>query len=92
MRMTRHTIKVVALLVFLVLLAYLAAHRNGHTTDEAVGEAVGDVVKVERMADRDGYSMVASLFLVALFGFVMWTALRGNKREDEAKRPPGNGA
>jgi hypothetical protein len=91
MKMTRQTSRVVALLVFLVLVAYLAVHRNGLTDKEAAGEAVGQVVTVQRTAARDRYVMVASVGLVALFGFVMWTALRNN-REDEAKPPPENAA
>jgi hypothetical protein len=92
MKMTRQTIRLVALLVILVLVAYLAVHRNGLTAKESEDEAVGEVVDVGRMADRDGYSIVASVVLVALFGFVIWKVLRATKVEDEAKPPPGNGA
>jgi hypothetical protein len=90
MTMTRRTIRLVALLVLLALVAYLAAHRKGLTTNQAVGEAAGTVVEGGSMAARDRYAIVASLVLVALFGFVMWTAVRANKGEHAA--PPGNGA
>jgi hypothetical protein len=90
MRMTRQTIRLATLLVFLALVAYLVVHPNGLTTNQAVGEVEGEAVEVGRMAVRDKYAIIASLVLVALFGFVMWAAIRANKGEDEAKPPPGN--
>jgi hypothetical protein len=77
----------VALLVVLALLTYLVVNRKGVTADEAEGDAVRTVVKLEHSIDRDDFSAVAFLVLVALFAFVTWTTLRGHKGEDKATPP-----
>jgi hypothetical protein len=87
---TPRSIRLFALLVLLVLVTYLAAHRHGLTASQAVGEAAGEVVQVGGMAVRDGYAITATLALVALLGFVMWTVLRAHEGGDKAT-PTGDG-
>jgi hypothetical protein len=87
-----HTTRVVALLVFLVLLAFVAFHSDGLTADQSVSEAVAEFLAAGSRPLPDGYAIVACLALVALFGYVAWDVLRADEGEDEAKPPPGNGA
>jgi hypothetical protein len=89
MKLTRLKVGPVALLVLLVLLTFLVVHRRGLTAAEAEGEAEGAVVKVEDTVARDEYAAVAFLALVALFGFVTWTALRAHEGEGKAMPPAG---
>jgi hypothetical protein len=89
-KLTRLKIGPVALLVVLALLTLLVVKRKGVTAEEAEGDVVWTVVKVERAIDRDDFSAVAFLALVALFAFVTWTALRANEGEGKAT-PPGPG-
>jgi hypothetical protein len=87
---TRRKVGPVALLVLLAvaaLLVLLAVHRKGLTAKEAEDEVVGTVVKVEDLVVRDRHTAVAVLAMVALFAFVMWTALRANQGEDKAMPP-----
>jgi hypothetical protein len=84
---TPRSIRLFALLVLVVLVAYLAVHRHGLTANQATGEAGGEVIQAGSMATRDGYAIVASLVFVALVGFVAWTVLRASKGEDEAVPP-----
>jgi hypothetical protein len=87
---TRLKVGPVALLVLLAslaLLVLLAVHRKGLTANEAEDEVVGTVVKAEDLVVRDKYVAVAVLALMALFAFVMWTALRANQGDDKAMRP-----
>jgi hypothetical protein len=89
MKLTRLKVGPVALLVLLVLLTFLVVHRRGLTTAEAEGETVGAVVKLEDGVARDQYAAVAFVALAALFGFVMWAALRANAGEDKVMPPAG---
>jgi hypothetical protein len=91
MKRRRHTTRLVALLMLLVLLAFLAFHRNS-PADQTVGEAVVEFLVAGSMPLPDEYVFVACLVLVAWFGYVAWAVVREDKREDEAKPPPGNGA
>jgi hypothetical protein len=86
-KVTRLKIGPVALVVLLVLLTLLAVKRRHMTAEEAVDDTVRVVVKMEDTVVRDKYAAVAFLGLVALFTFVMWTALRANEREDKATPP-----
>jgi hypothetical protein len=78
---------VAPLLVVLALLALLAIHRRGLTVKQAEDGAVEEVVKVEDDAFRDEYTIVASLAVIAMFVFVIWTVLRANKGADQAMAP-----
>jgi hypothetical protein len=74
----------VALLVLLALLTLLVVKRKDLTVEEGDDGAVRAVVKLEDTVDRDKDAAVAFLALIALFAFVMWTALRANEGEDKA--------
>jgi uncharacterized membrane protein len=82
-RLTRLKVGPVAVLLLLALLTYLAVHRRVLTTEEAEGEAVGAVVTLEDTVDRDKYVAVSIVALVALLGFVAWTALRAKEGADK---------
>jgi hypothetical protein len=84
---TRFKIGPVALLVLLALLTLLVVKRRHLTAEEAADDAARVGVKLEERAFRDEYGQVAFLALVALFGFVTWTALRANEGEDKATPP-----
>jgi hypothetical protein len=86
-KVTRRKIGPVALLVLLALLTLLVVKRKHLTAEEAEGDAVRVVVKLENTVVRDGYAAVAFLTVMALFAFVMGTALRANEAEDEAMPP-----
>ena len=88
--MTRRNFRPVVLLVLLALLAlvtYLAFRRNVYTVEEAEDEAAREVAKAEDVVVHNPQAGVAILVLVALFTFVMWTALRANTGEDKATPP-----
>jgi hypothetical protein len=84
---TRLTIGPVALLALLALLTLLVVKRKDLTAEEAEADAVRTVVQLEGTVDRDDYSAVAFLALLALGAFVTWTALRANKGEAKAMPP-----
>ena len=86
-KVTRLKIGPVALLVLLALLTLLVVKRKNLTAEEAEDDAVRAVVKVEDTVVRDEYAAVAFLALVALFAFVMWTALRAKEGEHKAVPP-----
>jgi hypothetical protein len=86
-KLTRLKIGSVVLLVVLALLTLLVVKRKGLTAEQAEDDAVQTVVKVEDTVVRDEYVAVAFLALLALFGFVTWTALRANPGEDRATTP-----
>jgi hypothetical protein len=77
----------VALLVLLALLMLLVVKRRGLTAEEAQDEGVRTVVKLHDTVVRDRYAAVAFLGLMALFAFVVWTALRTKEGEDKATPP-----
>ena len=77
----------VAGLVLLALLTLLVVKRRHLTAEEAADDAMRVGVKLEERAFRDEYGQVAFLALVALFGFVTWTALRAKEGEDKAAPP-----
>jgi hypothetical protein len=74
---------VASFLVLLALIALLAIHRKGLTADEAAEEGVGVVVRLEDDVFRDEYRTVATLAVIAMFAFVMWTVLRAKKEADK---------
>jgi hypothetical protein len=81
-KLTRLKIGPVAVVVLLVLLTLLVVRRIG-------GRAEESVVTVVNTADtvvHDSHAIVAVVGLVALFAFVIWTALRAHG-EDEAIPP-----
>jgi hypothetical protein len=84
---TRLKIGPVAVLVLLALLTLLVVKRRHLTAEEAADDAMRVGVKLEERAFRDEYGQVAFLALVALFGFVTWTALRAKEGEDKAAPP-----
>jgi hypothetical protein len=84
---TRLKIGPVAVLVLLALLTLLVVKRRHLTAEEAVDEAARPVVKVGDTVVRDERAAVAVIVLVALFAFVMWTALRAKEGEDKAVPP-----
>jgi hypothetical protein len=86
-KVTRLKIGPVALLVLLALLTLLVVKRKHLTAEKAEDEAVRAVVKLENTVVRDKHAAVAFLAVIALFGFVMWTALRANEGEAKAKPP-----
>ena len=86
---TRLKIGPVAVLVLLALLTLLVVKRRHLTAEEAVDEAAQPVVKVGDTVVRDERAAVAFIVLVALFAFVMWTALRDKEGEDKAVPPAG---
>ena len=86
-KVTRLKIGPVALLVLLVLLTLLVVKRKQLTAEEAVGDAVGVAVKLQDRVVRDKYATVAFVGLIALFAFVIWTALRAKEGEDKAMPP-----
>ena len=81
------TLRLVVLLVLLALLTLLVVKRKDLTAEEAEDDAVRAAVKLEDTVDRDDDAAVAFLALVALFAFVMGTALGANEGEDKAKPP-----
>jgi hypothetical protein len=83
-KMTGLKIGPVALLVLLALLTFLVVKRRGLTADEVEGDAVRVLFKVEDAVTRHEHAAVAFLAVIALFAFVMWTALRANAGEDKA--------
>jgi hypothetical protein len=84
---TRLKVGPIALLVLLALLTLLVVKRKHLTAEEAEGDAVRVVVKLERTVVRDAYAAVAFLALMALFAFVLGTALGANEGEDKATPP-----
>ena len=85
--MKKSTFRLVVLLVLLALLTLLVVKRKYLTAQEAEDDAVRAVVKLEDTVVRDDDAAVAFLALVALFGFVTWTALRAKEGEDKAVPP-----
>jgi hypothetical protein len=85
----RLEIRLVTGLVLLVLLTLLVVKRQNLTADEAQDDAVRTVVQVKDVFVRHEYALPAFLGFMAVFAFVMWTALRANKGEDKAPPPPG---
>jgi hypothetical protein len=77
----------VAVLVLLALLTFLVLQRKGLTAKEAEDEAVGEVVLAENAVIGDPITAGVVLVMVVLFGFVTWTAIRANDREDKAMPP-----
>ena len=77
----------VALLVLLVLLTFLVVKRIDLPAEEAAGEAVRPVAKLWDTVVRHERAAAAVLALIALFAFVLWTALRAHKGEDKAMPP-----
>jgi hypothetical protein len=84
---TRLKIGPVALLVLLALLTLLVVKRRHLTAEEAADDAARPVVKLWDAVVRHERAAVAFIVLVALFAFVMWTALRANEGEDKAVPP-----
>jgi hypothetical protein len=85
--MKKGTLRLVVLLVLLALLTLLVAKRKDLTAEEAADEAVRPVVKLWDTVVRHEHAAVAFLALMALFAFVMWTALCANEGEDKAMPP-----
>ena len=83
MKVTRLKIGPVAVLVLLALLALVTVYRARHADEEPVGA----VVKLGDRVVHDSHATVAVVVLVALFAFVMWTALRAHEGEDKAMPP-----
>ena len=79
---------VASFLVLLGLIALLAIHRKGLTADAAAAKGVGVAVRMEDDVFHDEYRTVATLAVIAMFAFVMWTVLRANQGENKAM-PPG---
>jgi hypothetical protein len=86
-KVTRRKIGPLALLLLLALLTLLAVKRKHLTAEEAVDDAVRPVVKMADTVVRHERAAVALLALMALFAFVMWSALRTNEGEDKSKPP-----
>jgi hypothetical protein len=84
---TRLKIGPVVLLVLVALLTLLAVKRKYLTAEEAEADAVRTVVKVEDTVVRDRHAPIAVLALIALFGFVMWTAIQAKEGEDKPMPP-----
>jgi len=82
-KLTRLKIGPVAVMVLLALLVLVTVYRARHT-DAEPEEAV---VKAEDRVVHDSHVTVAVVGLVALFAFVVWTALRANERDDKATPP-----
>ena len=68
--------------VVLVLLMLLAVHRR-----LTVEEAEKTIVTVEKRVERDSYSTVAFVGMVALFGYMIWIVLRANQGEAKSMPP-----
>jgi hypothetical protein len=79
---TRFNVVPVAVLVLLVLLMLLAVHRR-----LTVEEAEKTVVTVEKRMERDSYSTVAFVGIVALFGYMIWIVLSANQGEAKSMPP-----
>ena len=73
-----------AILLILLAMLILLAVRKRLTTAEEVDKVV---VKVDRNVIRDSRVRVAVVVVVALFAYVMWTALRANRGEAKAMPP-----
>jgi hypothetical protein len=84
---TRLKIGPVAALLLLALLTLLIVKRKNLTAEEAEDDALRPVVTLESTVVRDDYAAVAFLALLALFAFVIWTALRANEGDDKAIPP-----
>jgi hypothetical protein len=82
-QVTRLKVGPVAVLVLLGLLMLLALNREGLTPEKTERGAV----ELEDSVIHDSYATVAVVGLVALFAFVMWTALRAKEGEDKAIPP-----
>jgi hypothetical protein len=76
-KLPRLVIVPVTVLVLLALLTLLAVDRKAE-------EAAGAAVNVANRVVHDSHATVAVVGLVALFVFVMWTALRAKEGEDKA--------
>ena len=83
---TRFSVAPVAVLVLLVLLMLLAVHRR-----LTVEEAEKTIVTVEKRVERDSYSTVAFVGMVALFGYMIWIVLCANQGEAKSM-PPTRGS
>jgi hypothetical protein len=80
---TRLKVSPVVLLVLLVVLLLMVLLHKGLTPEEAERR----VVDLEGSVVHDSFATVAFVALVALFAFVMWTALSANEEEDKATPP-----
>ena len=88
-KVTRLKIRPVVLLGLLALLTLLVVQRKHFTAEEAVDQAVRPAVTLADTVVRHERAAIALLALMALFAFVMWTALRANEGEDKVKPPAG---
>ena len=77
---------VASVLLLLALLALLAIHRHG-LTDQAAERGERAVVRVKDVAIYNEHRFAAVLTLMAIFAFVIWTALRANQGENKAMPP-----
>jgi hypothetical protein len=89
-RVRRLWIGSVAVLVLLALVTLLMVKRQRLTAAEAADVAVQPVVKLGDTFIRDRHAAVAFLALMALFAFVIWTAVRAGAGEGKANRWPGS--
>ena len=78
-----------ALIVVLALLTFLVVKvkRTHLTAEEATVAAARPLVKLGDTVARHEYAATGVLALVALFAFVMWTALRAKEEEGKATPP-----
>ena len=79
--------RLVVALVLLAVLSFLTVRLSVLRSKQAEDEAVGGVAKVVNVATYDGYALFAVVTIVAMFGYVMWVALRANHGEAESMPP-----
>jgi hypothetical protein len=89
-KVTQLKIGPIAVLVLLALLTVLVVKRQHLTAEEAADDGVGTVVKVKDTVARDEFAAVAFLALIALFAFVVWTAVRAHEGKGKASPPAGD--
>jgi hypothetical protein len=85
---SRRYARFIVLLMLLALLAVLVAKRQALRIDEAEDEAVQAVVTVKNTVVRDEYVAGAVLVVLALFGFVIWAAIRAEQEKNKPMPPP----
>jgi hypothetical protein len=89
-KLTQLKIGPIAVLVLLALLTVLVVKRQHLTAEESADDGVRTVVKVKDTIARDEFAAVAFLALIALFAFVVWTAVRANEGKGKVTPPAGD--
>jgi hypothetical protein len=85
----RSKVGAVAALVLLALLAILLAKPKFFTAEQAEGDVVREAGTLKDVLLGDNGAAIAVVVLIALFAFVLWTAIRANARDSKSVPPSG---